>query len=165
VIVGSGTRCLTGARRLWNESFFSAPQLKRDPLGTVHYPMTFKDILVASWLWPWLLPSALLLAVGVGYFTTRSERLFYLAAAGLWIATSVILYWSDPPPRTAVNVLVSCLVTAVYFPVSFAAFLARRLHSRPLPAACVAFLVGVACIPFAGILALLSGCALSGDCI
>src|SRR2546428_2413143 len=22
-----------GARRLWNESFFSAPQLKRDPLG------------------------------------------------------------------------------------------------------------------------------------
>src|SRR5213080_5562494 len=24
---------LTGARRLWNESFVSAPQLKRDPLG------------------------------------------------------------------------------------------------------------------------------------
>ena len=26
-------RRLTGAPRLWNESFFSAPQLKRDPLG------------------------------------------------------------------------------------------------------------------------------------
>src|SRR5437016_10829382 len=25
---------LAGARRLWNESFFSAPQLKRDPLGS-----------------------------------------------------------------------------------------------------------------------------------
>src|SRR5882724_6645631 len=31
-----------GARRLWNESFFSAPQLKRDPLGAdmKHQPAT-----------------------------------------------------------------------------------------------------------------------------
>src|SRR2546428_2854257 len=27
-----------GARRLWNESFFSAPQLKRGPLGSSHTP-------------------------------------------------------------------------------------------------------------------------------
>src|SRR5712664_1090341 len=45
--MGGGGRCLTaleadGARRLRNESFFSAPQLKRDPLGgtqpTMHEP-------------------------------------------------------------------------------------------------------------------------------
>jgi hypothetical protein len=35
-----------GARRLWNESFFSAPQLKRDPLGCatrVNYETVFQN--------------------------------------------------------------------------------------------------------------------------
>jgi len=128
--------------------------------------MTFNDLLAASGLWPWLLPSALLLAVSVGYFRGRDHRHFYLFAGSLWVVVSLVLFGTSSPPYTVPFVLVSLMATAVLFvPVIRTAFFALHFQWRPVTASLIALFVGILCIPLAGLVALLGGCAITGDCI
>ena len=128
--------------------------------------MNVSDLLAASGLWPWFLPSALLLALAVGYFTRRDHRRFYRFAVILWLGVSLLLFSTGGSPPTVLNLILSLVVAAAWFaPVILMAFLVLHFQWRSAVAVVGTLLVGLLCIPVAGLVALLAGCAITGDCI
>lgn len=112
-------------------------------------------------LWPWLLPGAALLSGAVAYFNDRPRRSFYLCAGAIWLVVATVLFLTTGKDVVFTLVATTCL----FGPMLLASLLLGPARPSRLSASLVVLGVGVAFIPVAAIVAILTECLIGGSCM